>query len=233
MNPFIESTVAHPLPKSHPDQRWSSYPVTVQDQHLQPSDITDLPSPESIITDVPSPESILYQSAATVPLQGDTVVQPDNVAACGTSAGVLKDGPAAADRPQSRVKSLPTILALSLCLTFSAVSGLLSTPVVLAGATAAVGMLIPAHAHAIDLNSATAHELQTLKGIGPKTAAMIVDERTRGGNFSSLTDLSDRVRGIGAKKAAALQIAGLKVGTGGDKGNAKTPPAQSSKTGKR
>ncbi|WP_233237715.1 DUF655 domain-containing protein [Bordetella sp. LUAb4] len=79
----------------------------------------------------------------------------------------------------------------------------------------AAGMsLTAASALALDVNSATAEQLQTLRGVGPKTAAIIIHERQRGGNFQSLEDLSDRVRGIGAKKARALKDAGLSIGAG-------------------
>lgn len=64
---------------------------------------------------------------------------------------------------------------------------------------------------ALDLNQATSTELQALPGIGPKTAESIVEERERGGAFTSLQDLSDRVRGIGPKKLESLQEAGLMV----------------------
>lgn len=69
-------------------------------------------------------------------------------------------------------------------------------------------------AHAVDVNSAQVLELQKVQGIGPKTAQMIIDERERGGPFESLQDLSDRVKGIGPKKAARLKSAGLKVAAG-------------------
>jgi len=67
-------------------------------------------------------------------------------------------------------------------------------------------------AQALDLNTATQAQLVALRGIGPKTAQTIIAERQRGGRYQSLQDLSDRVRGIGAKKARALQKAGLTVG---------------------
>lgn len=67
-------------------------------------------------------------------------------------------------------------------------------------------------ANAIDLNSASLIQLQGIKGIGPKTAQIIIDERNRAGKYQSFSDLSDRVRGIGPKKALALQAAGLTIG---------------------
>jgi len=78
-------------------------------------------------------------------------------------------------------------------------------------------------AFAVDLNTATPAQLQTIRGIGPKTAQIIVDERNRGGRYQSLEDLSDRVKGIGPKKAAALQAAGLTV-----QGSATAPAASAS-----
>ncbi|OZI21426.1 hypothetical protein CAL26_18585 [Bordetella genomosp. 9] len=69
-------------------------------------------------------------------------------------------------------------------------------------------------AHAMDVNSASVDQLRTIRGVGPKTAETIVKERERGGRFESMEDLSDRVRGIGPRKAQALQAAGLSVGPG-------------------
>ena len=71
-------------------------------------------------------------------------------------------------------------------------------------------------AHAIDVNVASVAELERLRGIGPRTAQMIVQERERAGAFESLTDLSDRVRGIGAQRVKVLQSVGLRVGGSGD-----------------
>lgn len=56
----------------------------------------------------------------------------------------------------------------------------------------------------IDLNRATADVLETLPGIGPATAAAIVDDRDRNGPYASVDDL-DRVSGIGPAKLAAIR----------------------------
>jgi len=66
-------------------------------------------------------------------------------------------------------------------------------------------------AHAVDVNTASLAELEGLRGVGPKTARIILEERQRAGRFESLEDLSDRVRGIGPKRVQALQAAGLTV----------------------
>ena len=56
----------------------------------------------------------------------------------------------------------------------------------------------------VDLNTATADELDTLPGIGPATAAAILDYRQRHGPFRSVDDLA-QVRGIGDAKLAQLR----------------------------
>lgn len=83
-------------------------------------------------------------------------------------------------------------------------------------------------AWAVDVNSATQEALQTIRGIGPKTAQAIVDERTRGGAFESFDDLSERVKGIGAKKTQSLQAAGLTLSkaAAADKPVARPPGVQ-------
>jgi competence protein ComEA len=56
----------------------------------------------------------------------------------------------------------------------------------------------------VDLNRATAEELDTLPGIGPTTAAAIVDHREQNGPFARVDDL-DAVRGIGPAKLDAIR----------------------------
>ena len=80
--------------------------------------------------------------------------------------------------------------------------------------TAGLGVAAPP-AQALDVNQASAQQLEGIRGIGPRTAEIIVGERERGGKFDSFEDLAERVRGIGLKKAQALESAGLQVGTGG------------------
>ena len=56
----------------------------------------------------------------------------------------------------------------------------------------------------VDLNRATAAELDALPGIGPATAQAIVDHREANGPFVSVDDL-EAVRGIGPAKLEAIR----------------------------
>lgn len=78
----------------------------------------------------------------------------------------------------------------------------------------AAGMMlgVGSPALAVDVNTATQPELESVRGIGPKTAELILRERQKGGVFKSFDDFSGRVRGIGAKRAQKLRDGGLTVG---------------------
>jgi len=56
----------------------------------------------------------------------------------------------------------------------------------------------------IDLNSATAEMLQSLPGIGPKTAQAILSYREDKGGFRSIEELLE-VKGIGPKKMEKIR----------------------------
>uniref|UniRef100_A0A6J5Z330 Unannotated protein n=1 Tax=freshwater metagenome TaxID=449393 RepID=A0A6J5Z330_9ZZZZ len=56
----------------------------------------------------------------------------------------------------------------------------------------------------VSLGSATAEQLDTLDGVGPATAAKIIQWRTDHGGFSSVDDLGE-IPGIGPKKLEALR----------------------------
>lgn len=64
---------------------------------------------------------------------------------------------------------------------------------------------------AVDVNKATAAELDGLKGIGPATSKTIVDERKKHGDFKSWEDFITRTKGIGETKASSLSKEGLTV----------------------
>ena len=56
----------------------------------------------------------------------------------------------------------------------------------------------------IDLNAATGMELETLPGIGPRTAERILEYRREHGGFERIEDLMD-VRGIGERTFLRLK----------------------------
>ena len=56
----------------------------------------------------------------------------------------------------------------------------------------------------VNINLATAHQLQALSGVGEATARAIVEDREAHGPFSSVEDLM-RVSGIGQKKFDKLK----------------------------
>jgi competence protein ComEA len=56
----------------------------------------------------------------------------------------------------------------------------------------------------VSLNTATAEQLDTLDGVGPATAAKILEYRRQHGGFRSIDDLGE-IPGIGPKRLAALR----------------------------
>lgn len=64
---------------------------------------------------------------------------------------------------------------------------------------------------AVDVNKATAAELDGIKGIGPGISTKILDERKKG-NFKDWNDFIERVKGVGEGNAAKFSAEGLTVG---------------------
>ncbi len=86
----------------------------------------------------------------------------------------------------SRRARIACVLALCLGLALSSVS-------VMAQKSA------PEPAAKINLNTATAEQLQSIPGIGPSTAKAIVDYRAKVGKFNNIDEVIN-VKGIGEKK---------------------------------
>lgn len=81
---------------------------------------------------------------------------------------------------------------------------------------------------AVDVNKASASELDGIKGIGPGISAKILDERKKG-NFKDWTDFVDRVKGVGEGNAAKFSAEGLTVNGDSFKGVAPKPSAKAPK----
>ncbi len=80
---------------------------------------------------------------------------------------------------------------------------------------------------AVDINKATAADLDGIKGIGPSMSTRILDARKKG-DFKDWEDLIERVRGVGQGNAAKFSDAGLTVG-----GAAFKPAAAAAKESKK
>ena len=70
---------------------------------------------------------------------------------------------------------------------------------------------------AVDVNKATAAELDGIKGIGPGISTKIVNERKKG-TFKDWNDFISRVKGVGEGNAAKFSAEGLTVGGAAYKG---------------
>lgn len=70
---------------------------------------------------------------------------------------------------------------------------------------------------AVDVNKASAADLDAVKGIGPSTSKAIIDERKKNGDFKSWDDFIARTKGIGETKAGNLSKEGLTVNGSGYK----------------
>lgn len=76
---------------------------------------------------------------------------------------------------------------------------------------AAVAMLYAAASFAaVDVNKATAADLDGIKGIGPSMSTRILDERKKG-NFKDWTDFIGRTKGVGEGNAAKFSAEGMTV----------------------
>ena len=73
-----------------------------------------------------------------------------------------------------------------------------------AGHSHAAGTNAGAVGASVDLNAAGVAELETLPGVGPATAAAIVEHREQNGPFVTIDDL-EAVRGIGPAKIDAIR----------------------------
>jgi len=83
---------------------------------------------------------------------------------------------------------------------------------------AAVAATQPAPTGKLNLNAASAQQLEELPGVGPKLAARIVEYRQKSGGFKSVQELMN-VNGIGEKNFEKIQ-GFLSLGEASPKANA-------------
>ena len=81
---------------------------------------------------------------------------------------------------------------------------------------------------AVDVNKASAAELDSIKGIGPALSGKILDERNKGA-FKDWNDLLSRVKGMGQKNAVKFSADGLTVNDVAYKAIAAEPAASTGK----
>lgn len=92
--------------------------------------------------------------------------------------------------------------------------------------TLAIIALLYTHATfaAVDINTATAAQLDGIKGVGPGISTRILNERKKG-NFKDWDDLIQRVKGVGEANATRFSTEGLTVNGAGFKDAASIPAA--------
>jgi competence protein ComEA len=93
--------------------------------------------------------------------------------------------------------SIATVLAICGTLSLASPAFAITTQ---QAAPAAASASVPA----INLNAATVDQLETLPGIGRKTAERIIEYRTKSGGFKRIEDLMN-VKGIGEKSFLKLK----------------------------
>lgn len=81
---------------------------------------------------------------------------------------------------------------------------------------------------AVEINKATAAELDSIKGIGPAMSSKILDERKKG-NFKDWGDFISRVKGVADATATKFSAEGLTVNGAAYKAAAAAAPASAAK----
>ena len=84
---------------------------------------------------------------------------------------------------------------------------------------------------AVDINTGSADDLTSIKGIGPGTSTKILDQRKKG-KFKNWNDVIERVSGIGEARASKLSREGLTVNGDKYKGVTSTKQQQKAPTSK-
>ena len=99
-----------------------------------------------------------------------------------------------------RIATIVTVFALAAVTVLSSSTALAATQETVSQPAAAGSPAKPA----INLNTATVEQLETLPGVGRKTAERIVEYRTKSGSFKRIEELMN-VKGIGEKSFLKLK----------------------------
>jgi competence protein ComEA len=163
-----------------------------------PDPVDALPRAVRITTTQPPPPALIVHVAGAVQVPG-LVEVPDGAR--------VADALAVAGGPLPTADLARVNLAEKLgdgARLYVPAHGEVAPPPVVSGPSGAGGAAGPSPSAPLDLNAATADELDELPGIGPATAAAIVSHRDANGPFPSVDALAD-VRGIGPAKLDALR----------------------------
>ncbi len=163
---------------------------------IQPPPPTSTPSP----TGTPSPIRIHVNGQVVAPavytLPPDSIVQTAVQAAGGFTA-----------QANTAVVNLAQPLADGMQVYVPALGEVVAAPPVVAGpsaSTTGTGSIAGPTGSLININTATLDQLDTLPGIGPSTAANIIQHRDTNGPFATIEGIMD-VSGIGEGRFAQIK----------------------------
>ena len=155
--------------------------IYVPERHEDPVKISrDAPGNSIGHTTIHVRRAAHIPAAAALPAYGRAIPLPIDASAVAPSASAAGDDPAAAGDAPSTTPPAPAHSHV--------------------GHPAKIAM---ADGERINLNTASASDLERLPGVGPATAAHIIDFRTQNGGFHKIEDLTG-VKGIGEKKLAKI-----------------------------
>ncbi|MEM6285514.1 MAG: helix-hairpin-helix domain-containing protein [Bacteroidota bacterium] len=200
-------------PEAVPEPPPASAPVAREPVAREP--VAREPVAREPVPDDPAPEvsgdGVAYEPVVVTPIEGTSGTAPRGVVDINTASSEELEslsgiGPALAARildyradygPFARPEDLQNVRGIG-ARTLESLRPFITTGTG-GPANATRAPALPAASGQIDLNTATAAELDALPGVGPALAQRIVDSRAQEGPFRSVDDVT-RVRGIGPAK---------------------------------
>jgi competence protein ComEA len=180
---------------------WRFWPAAPAPEIPFEGDGAEVAAPEiSVATDAPTPDLVVHVAGAVErPGVYDLPVGARVADALDAAGGPTQD---AAPDAINLARLLADGEQIYLPTSDEVAAGTVAGPAAATGTGGASAS--PAGGAVVNINSATAAELETLPGVGPSTAQKIVDDREKNGPFSVPDDLM-RVPGIGPKKFEAMR----------------------------